>query len=114
CMFACDAAVCSDCDTTPGSSFDGKTSEFQECVNRERRKGGTTAPRGVCYDLATAKALQCLNDNADRIDPCFVSELFSPTGPGGGPDVGAMQRETVIFYRGACRDGGDWSKSATP
>jgi hypothetical protein len=112
CMFKCDDAVCADCDKSAGSGVDGKNSEYQLCVNRERKKGGTTVPKGACYDLATGAALQCLTDNSDKIDPCFVAELFSPSGTGGHPDVAAMQRESVVFMRGACRDNGDWTKSA--
>ncbi len=116
CMFACDDAVCGDCDKSPGSSTDGTKSEFQECVNRERAKGGTVVPKGQCNDLATGNALKCLSDNAALIDPCIVSELYAPTGAGGHPDVTTMQSQSVVFYRGACRDDGNWtkSKSATP
>ena len=112
CMFKCDDAVCTDCDKAAGSAPDGKTSEYQACVNRERKKGGTTVPKGACYDLATGAALGCLNDNADKVAPCFVSELFTPTGTGGKADLTSLQREVVIFYRGACRDGGSWTNSS--
>lgn len=109
CMFACDDAVCGACDQNPGTSSDGTTSEFQECANRERARGGTVVPKGVCYDKAAGKADTCFAGGS--YDTCIVDELFSPTGSGGAPDVPSMQNELVQFYRGACRDNGNWKNA---
>jgi hypothetical protein len=114
CMSACDEAVCDGCDPAPGSGASGKASEWQECVNRERAEGGTGSPKGACYDLAAGAALKCLSSAADLTSPCVVNELFAPTGTGGHPDVTLMRPEVLVFYRGACRDGGDWTKSSSP
>ena len=113
CMFACDTAVCGDCDNTAGTGADGVVSEQQDCVNRERKRGGTTVPKGACYDVAAGVALKCLSDDAAIIDPCVISELFTPTGAGGKIDLTSLQRESVIFMRGACRDNGNWTNSSS-
>ena len=112
CMFDCDTAVCGTCLTDPGSSPDGKTTEQQDCIKRERLKGGTAVPRGACYDKAAGDAITCLNANSDLTGPCIVGELFSPSGASGAPDVPTMQAQVLQFYRGACRDNGSWKNSS--
>ena len=43
-------------------------------------------------------------------EDCYVDELWTPTGTGGKFDMVLMRQQIVEFYRGACRDGGDWSQ----
>ncbi len=107
CMFACDDAVCTGCNTSAGTSSDGKTSEFQECANKERARGGTVVAKGVCYDKAAGKADSCFSGGS--FDSCIVDELFSPSGASGAPDVPKMQAGLLEFYRGACRDNAVWT-----
>jgi hypothetical protein len=121
CMFACDDAACNStdtpCDKTAGSGTKGGSdSEFQDCVTKERARGGTAVPKGECYDVATKAALEtCLPTlPSSALNFCVVNEEFSPTGPGGAPDLPSMRFEVIEYYRGACRDNGDWTNADQP
>ena len=89
CQIDCNETVCVDCDHTAGSGTSGTTSEFLDCVRDADHAGSATKPKGRCYDLAVSgvKTNNCTSDAAT----------------GGCVDV-------VQFFRGACRDGADWSK----
>ena len=116
CMFECDQAVCNSadtpCDTSAGSGADAASSnsEYQDCVNAERAHGGTVVPKGVCYDVAAGAALYtCYPKLPGTATYCVVNEEFTPSGPGGAPDLTSMRSEIVEYLRGACRDDGDWT-----
>lgn len=91
CVTDCVASVCTtdDCDTTPGSGRTSSTSQYENCVSDVQNKGGTVRPKGVCYDVASKDAQEC------AADPKFANCL-----------------DVTYLFRGACRDGGDWSKAA--
>jgi len=80
-----DAAGCS-CDATPGSG----TTEFDKCVAAARFAGSASKPKGACYDKAYKDAKVCEADAT--LANCFTLESF---------------------FRGACRDGGDWTNAAS-
>lgn len=48
-------------------------------------------------------------DGKGPIDPCVVDELSK----GSSADKALLADQLAIFYRGACRDNGDWSKAST-
>lgn len=99
CNSDCLDAVCpaDDCDTTEGSGVKGGTSTQRgDCYADAQAKGGTVKPKGVCYDLATKDYGACATD--PKFTFCFVSSIADIT----------------TFFRGACRDNGDWSKADVP
>ena len=105
CSFDCQAQSCDACDTSTGTSADGKTSAYSECQDRVR----ASKPVGACWELISKKANTCLA--ATPYDFCILSELNKET-----PDIPTLKPQVIEFYRGACRDGGDWTNrlSATP
>jgi len=111
CSFDCQGLVCDGCSTEPNSSPDGKTTEYSDCTARARSNATSSRPKGKCYDVASKEAAGCL-DKVD-VDPCYVDELWTPTGTGGRPDPILIRQQIVEFYRGACRDGGDWTNRFT-
>lgn len=89
CGFDCLADVCGSCDPSPGTGKSG-TSEMDDCYTDE------SDVSGKCYAIAMKDYTECASD--PKLSVCFPFDT-----------------EAVIpFYRGACRDGGDWSKAFTP
>lgn len=89
CGFDCLAEVCADCDPSAGTGTSG-SSEMDECYTNESDIGGK------CYAVAMKDYPECAGD--PKLSVCFPM------------DVDAV----IPFYRGACRDGGDWTKAFTP
>jgi hypothetical protein len=106
CSYDCQTAVCDSCDGTAGSGADGKASEYDDCVARAI----AASPKGKCYDLAAKDADACFTKTDTSI--CDNNEYYYPSGTGGSADLAKLRQGTIEFYRGACRDGGDW-KNAT-
>ncbi len=90
CTTECLNEVCADCDTTPGSGTDAKTSERDDCERRAQIKGTSETASGPC--AGPSLELRACREEP-RFAPCFV----------------ASKEELLRFYRGACRDNGDWS-----
>ncbi len=97
CYFDCIGQVCAECASDP--------TEYLDCQKRARVAGGG------CYanSYKTTETEKCF-DGAGAIDPCVVDELTKSS-----PDATMLAEQLAIFYRGACRDNGDWTnaKSAT-
>jgi hypothetical protein len=112
CSFQCQSDVCGECSSEPNSSPDGKTTEYSDCAARARSNATSTRPKGKCWDIASKEAAACL----DKVDVkvCYVDEYWTPTGAGGKPDPVLMRQQIVEYYRGACRDGGDWTYRFSP
>lgn len=89
CGFDCLSNVCSSCDPSPGTGSGGM-SEMDDCYNTESDVGGK------CYAIAMKDYFECAGD--PKISVCIPTTVES----------------VIPFYRGACRDGGDWSKSSSP
>jgi len=92
CALACRDAACprAICDETPGSGMRGD-SEYEDCLLTVESAGSSTKPKGACYEVAAKDYAIC----AVRPDlaVCFPK----------------AKSDLLPFYRGACRDGGDWS-----
>ncbi|MBI2389212.1 MAG: hypothetical protein HYV09_06310 [Deltaproteobacteria bacterium] len=97
CNFDCMLEICSteECDTTPGSGKTTTSSEWGDCIQAAQAKGTSTKPRGACYDIATKDYSACASK--DGLGVCFPRSDY----------------DYVLFFRGACRDGGDWSNVTT-
>jgi len=93
CENACIGEVCADCLFTPGSGKSPTTSERWDCASDARFEGSSTQPKGRCYDVATGDTVKA----GCRTTP---------------PTAGCT--DPVQFYRGACRDGGDWTNMTSP
>lgn len=88
----CLSTVCSldDCDTTPGSGSTSERSQWQDCSETAQSGDGGVDGGGACASFAARRAACITGATA----PCF---------PNNADDL-------LRFFRGACRDGGDWSK----
>ncbi len=86
CTFDCINEVCGECDDTSGSGSGGG-SELDDCWQAESEG-------------------QCAKPAADYIS-CASDPKFSVCFP-------ATTEDLVPFFRGACRDGGDWSRASEP
>lgn len=91
CYNACISDVCGSCDPTEGSGSTATRSELDDCVRDAAFAGNAGKPKGRCYDVA-AKAYKV----------CAADGRFANCG------------DLVTFFRGACRDGVDWSHSDDP
>lgn len=92
CNVDCLALVCGDCDETPGSGKTATKSERQDCETDAQSKGSSTKPIGACAATGT-ELVTCRED--PRFAKCFINTVA----------------DVLVFYRGACRDGGDWSRA---
>jgi len=111
CHFDCVGAICGDCDSTAGTGMTPTTSARSDCARRATRAPSPSVPSGgSCYAIASKDATACLG--AYGVDVCVVGELNTPTGSGGTVDLTTLRAQAAVFYRGACRDNGDWSKSS--
>ena len=95
CNVDCLGLVCpkDDCDTTPGSGSSATRSQADDCFRDAQFRGSTLKPKGACYDVATKDYADCAAK--PELAYCFVTSITDLT----------------YFFRGACRDGGDWSKA---
>ncbi|MBK7396357.1 MAG: hypothetical protein IPJ34_08660 [Myxococcales bacterium] len=95
CYFDCVTQACADC---------SDSTENLDCQKRARAAGG------ACYENSYKQAdtEKCF-DGKGPIDPCVVDELSK----GSSADKALLADQLSIFYRGACRDNGDWSKAST-
>ncbi len=90
CAYECIGYVCSNCDYSPGTGVETET-EYGDCTNRAFSP--PPAPNGLCWSQGGKDYERCLADPALRVCvPYDVTEL-------------------VPFFRGACRDGGNWAKA---
>lgn len=89
CGMSCLAEVCGSCDPSPGTGSGGM-SELDDCYSNESYEGGK------CYAVAMRDYVACSEE--PKLSVCFPYDLDA----------------VLPFYRGACRDGGDWSKAFTP
>lgn len=87
CTYDCLSEVCAACDTEPGSGKGGG-SEADDCWE--------TAAEGQCYPIAAKDYGVCVGD--PKLAVCIPNTV----------------EDLLPFYRGACRDGGDWSKANIP
>jgi hypothetical protein len=85
CLYACWSDACSSCDTT----ITGGTSEYNDCLVRQ------SDPSGSCWGFGAKDYESCTSD----------------------PDLTVCVPATIDallpFFRGGCRDGGDWTKAET-
>jgi hypothetical protein len=91
CTLDCLDAVCSACDPTVGSGSMPARSARDDC-ERAASSSGDGGPVGACWDVAAKDYAACATD--PRFMLCFPRRLD----------------ELVPFFRGACRDGGDYSR----
>lgn len=91
CNVDCLDEVCGGCDPTTGSGAGGTGSEMNDCRKKAQFAGSTTASKGACYDVASKDSAACKED-------CRFAYCFPENNAG-----------LINFYRGACRDGGDWT-----
>jgi hypothetical protein len=98
CNIDCQFEVCSEdyCSTDPGTGKTATSSEQDDCFSASIKKGGTTIPKGSCYDKATKP----LND-----------AMCSTSNPKTAVCWVRTQDDVVKFFRGACRDNADWSQA---
>ena len=89
CTYDCLAEVCGSCDPTPGSGSGG-TSEMDACYS------AGLEPGRACYARVGAEYEVCFSK--PELSVCFPADIDA----------------VIPFYRGACRDGGDWSKATSP
>lgn len=89
----CLSTVCSfdDCDTTPGSGSTSDRSQWQDCAEAAQSSADSGVDGGGACASFAARRAACITGAAA---PCF---------PNSAEDL-------LRFFRGACRDGGDWSK----
>lgn len=87
CTLDCLDAVCSMCDPTVGSGSMPARSARDDC-----ERAATASGVGACWDVAAKDYTACATDA--RLQLCFPRRL----------------EELVPFFRGACRDGGDYSR----
>jgi hypothetical protein len=98
CTWDCEAAACGDCDSsTPDGA--GKT-ESDYCV------ASVTNAGGKCYAVAAQKSAECFKTY--KLDNCNVDEIYSDS-----PNLTTMQQQILRFYRGACRDNGNWTNATS-
>ena len=97
CNTDCLGTVCpvDDCDSTPGSGSTATRSQLDECWGDAQFAGSTLKAKGACYEVASKGYAEC----AARSDLAVCIVTTKP--------------EVLRFLRGACRDGGDWTKSTT-
>lgn len=88
CLYGCFDARCGACDRF-SSGPDG-ASEWEACLERASYPDGACQPYG-----------------GDEYEPCLTDADLRVCVPYDVPDL-------LPFYRGACRDGGDWSKAYVP
>lgn len=97
CGFECQELSCGECDSDPGTA--------------------AKSDREVCLEKVSTTGGACWSFGADKIDECFtkfdvancnVDEIYSDA-----PDLDVMRSEILRFYRGACRDNGDWTNSGS-
>ncbi len=93
CRADCLEAVCAGCDETKGSGRTSTTSALDNCYTDAIWRGSSTKPKGNCYDVAAKEYVTCQAD--PRFLYCFVQS----------------KADLLPFFRGACRDGGNWSKA---
>jgi len=86
CTYDCLDEVCLDCDYTPGTGSGGG-SELDDCWENEFE--GQCAAHSRDY-------LACIGD--PKLSVCYPSTVD----------------DLMPFYRGACRDGGNWSRAFEP
>lgn len=97
CDLECPFEVCGECDDTAGTGSGGG-SELDDCVRE------ATAEGGRCYEVSSKKAKECFDDPKGA--PCAITQYYTSSG-----DLAKLREEIVRVLRGACRDGGDWSKA---
>jgi len=107
CSYDCQDAVCNACDTNPGTGADGSASEYDDCTGRAI----AASPKGKCYDMAAKDADACFSKTDVTI--CDNDEYYYPSGSGGTADLTKLRKGVLEFYRGACRDGGDWTNATS-
>jgi hypothetical protein len=94
CSVDCVDWVCAECDDTPGSGSTSSSSEALDCARDAQSAGTASKPKGACYDLGYKDYEACESD--PKFARCFLRTI----------------EDLRYFYRGACRDGGDWSNVA--
>jgi hypothetical protein len=87
CTYSCLDVACSECSWEPGSGMGGG-SEMDECWE--------AAASGSCYSIAAKDYEACVSDPKTAV--CIPNTV----------------EDLMPFYRGACRDGGDWSRADVP
>jgi len=88
CTLDCLDAVCATCDLNAGTGSTPSRSARDDC---ERTASATSG--GACWELAGKDYTACATDATLAV--CFPKGLA----------------ELRAFFRGACRDGGDWSRA---
>jgi hypothetical protein len=84
CLYACWSEACGSCDPSGGST------EYDDCLMRQ------SDPSGSCWEFGAKDYDSCASD--PDLAVCVPNSIDA----------------LLPFYRGACRDGGNWSKADTP
>lgn len=88
CLFSCQDEVCTDC----------VDEEAATCYEDAEKSGGR------CWDVAGKDAAGCF-DKTD-LSGCNVDEIYANV-----PKIANLREQLLKFYRGACRDNGDWKNA---
>jgi hypothetical protein len=96
CYFDCVTEACAACAITAGSGATATSTAWSDCADRAR------SSKGTCWTVAARDASDCFSTGDTTV--CQVDELAHAK-----PDFGKLGSQILQFYRGACRDGGDWT-----
>lgn len=88
CTLDCLDTACASCDTNAGTGSSPSRSARDDCERTVSSMSG-----GACWDLVAKDYAACAAD--PKLSVCFPKGLA----------------EMLPFFRGACRDGGDWSRA---
>lgn len=100
CYFDCVTEACAACAITAGSGMTATSTAWSDCADRTR------SSKGTCWMVAARDASDCFAMSDTTV--CRVDELAQAK-----PDLAKLKTQIVQFYRGACRDGGDWTNRTT-
>ena len=89
CGYDCLDAVCGACSTAAGSGAAGGTA------------------RAECFSAQSKSTGQCWSKGMSSYASCSGTAQFALCFP-------ATTADLIPFFRGACRDGGDWSRALSP
>ncbi|MBI2394516.1 MAG: hypothetical protein HYV09_33410 [Deltaproteobacteria bacterium] len=97
CGFECQELSCGECDSDPGTA---EKSDREVCLEKVSGSGG------ACWSFGADKIDECFTkfDTAN----CNVDEIYADS-----PDIDVLRSQILRFYRGACRDNGDWTNSGS-
>ena len=91
CLHDCQDTVCAEC----------ADEEAIQCYGDSEKSGGR------CWTVAGKASDACLK--AANLEGCNVDEIYADA-----PSITTMREQILKYYRGACRDNGDWKNATMP